>query len=46
MREFLEQKVCMLHAEARACSSRYGFSAIDGTARSYHKLSSPPVSTQ
>jgi len=45
-REFLQQKVCLLHAGVRACRASYGFSPIDGTEWIYRKLSSPLFSTQ
>jgi len=45
-REFLQQKVCLLHAGVQACRASYGFSPIDGTEWIYRKLSSPLFSTQ
>ena len=45
-REFLHKKVCLLHAGVQAGRVSYGFSPIDGTKWTHHKLSSPLFSTQ
>ena len=36
LRTFLPQKICLLHAEAVACRSRYGFSPGDDTSKVYY----------